>query len=89
MKWIPLAPIKIPPKNDKLADTIAQCNPKIYDGKYDPVGLEEWIQGIEEIFTVVEVLEDKKVNIRTFYLTVEADIWWKVVKDMLLGHDFT
>ena len=53
------------------------------------MGLEEWIQGIEEIFTVVEVLEDKKVNIRTFYLTVEADIWWKVVKDMLLGHDFT
>jgi len=29
---------------------------------------------MENIFTVVEVPEEKKVNIRTFYLTREADI---------------
>jgi len=28
---------------------------------------------MEKIFYVVEVLEDKKVNIRTFYLTGEVD----------------
>jgi len=33
------------------------------------VELEEWIRGMEKIFTVVEVLGDNKVNIGTFYLT--------------------
>jgi len=44
---------------------------------------------MEKIFTVVEVSEEKKVNIGTYYLTSEADIWWNVVKDKLLGPEFT
>jgi len=44
---------------------------------------------MEKIFTVVEVPEDKKVNVRMFYLTGEAEIWWKNVKDRLLELDFT
>jgi len=35
---------------------------------------------MEKIFIVVEVQEEKKVNIRTYYLTGEADIWWNIVK---------
>jgi len=54
---------------------VARRNPKTYDGKYDPMELEEWIKGMEKIFTTVEVPEEKKVNIRTFYLTGEVDIW--------------
>jgi len=49
------------------------------------VELEEWIRGMENIFAVIEVLKEKKVNIETFYLTEEADIWCSIVKDMLLG----
>jgi len=30
---------------------------------------------MEKIFTVAEVPEEKKVNIWTFYLINEADIW--------------
>ena len=33
--------------------------------------LEEWFIGIEKIFAVVEVPEQKKVNIGTFYLARE------------------
>ena len=51
--------------------------------------LEAWIRGIEKIFTTVGVLEDKKVNIRIFYLTQEVDFWWTTIKDRLLGPDFT
>ena len=51
--------------------------------------LDEWILGMEKIFTVVEVPGDKKVNIGTFYLTGETDIWWNTVKNKLLGPDFT
>ena len=56
---------------------------KVYDGKYDPVELKEWVRGIEKIFNVVEVPDEKKVNIGTFYLTVEAGFWWNIVKDRL------
>jgi len=52
----------------------------MYEGKYDPVELEEWIRGMENIFAIVEVLENKKVNIGTFYLAKEANIWWNTVK---------
>jgi len=44
---------------------------------------EEWIRGMEKIFTIVEVPRDKKVNIETFYLTGETDIWWNTVKNKL------
>ena len=47
----------------------------MYDGHYDAVVLEEWVKGMEKIFIVVEGPEEKKVNIRTYYLTGEADIW--------------
>jgi len=75
MKCIPLVPPVNPHKEDKLADRVATRNSKNYGGSYDPVELEEWIRGMEKIFVVIEVLEEKRVNIRTFYLIREADIW--------------
>ena len=80
-KRIPPTPSEIPPKVNKLADRATRLSPKVYNGKYNPLKLEEWIRGMENIFTVVEVLDEKKVNIRTFYLSGEADIWWNIVKD--------
>ena len=44
---------------------------------------------MEKIFTVVEVPEGKKVNIGTYYLTGEANIWWNTVKDKLVWPEFT
>jgi len=38
---------------------------------------------------VVEVPEEKKVNIGTYYLTGEADVWWNTVKDKLVEPEFT
>jgi len=81
MKRIPLVSPKplIPPENssksDKLADRVARCNPKVYDGNIDPVELEDWIRGMEKIFIVVDVPEEKKVNMGIFYLTGEANNW--------------
>ena len=39
---------------------------------------------MEKIFVVIEVLEEKRVNVGMFYLTAEADIWWSTVKDRLI-----
>jgi len=44
---------------------------------------------MERVFTVLEVPEEKKVNIDTFYLTREVDIWWNTVKDKLSMPSFT
>ena len=44
---------------------------------------------MEKIFAVVEVPEEKKVNIGTFYLAGEADIWWSIVKNKLQGPELT
>ena len=47
------------------------------------------MRGMKKIFTMVEVSEDKKVNIGMFYLTGEADIWWNTIKGYLIGLEFT
>jgi len=39
MKWIPLVPPEISPKNDKVVDKVARRNPKTYDRKYNEVEL--------------------------------------------------
>jgi len=44
---------------------------------------------MEKIFTVIEVSEEKRVNIGTFYLTRVVDIWWSTVKDRLIGPKLT
>ena len=44
---------------------------------------------MEKVFTVIEVPGDKRGNIGIFHLTSETDIWWNIVKNRLLGPDFT
>jgi len=51
--------------------------------------LEEWIGGMEKIFTVIKVPEEKRVNIMTFYLPEEASICWSTAKDRLIGAELT
>ena len=57
-----VAPIN-PPKEDKLVDRVTRQNPKTYGRSSDPTELEEWIRGVEKIFVIIEVLEEKRVNI--------------------------
>jgi len=52
--------------SDKLADRVARRNPKVYDGNLDPVELEDCIRGMEKIFAVVEVPEEKKGKYKDF-----------------------
>ena len=45
----PPVPPGNPSKSDKLADKVARHNPKVYDGNLDPIELENWIRGMENI----------------------------------------
>ena len=69
----------------KFFDRVAKRNPKVYEGKEDPMILEEWIRQMEKIFDVVEVPDNKRINIRTFYLFGTADIWWRTVRNTFQG----
>ena len=80
---VPPIPSENPPKSDTLADRVAERNPKVYNGNLDPVELEDWIRRMEKIFAVVKVLEEKTVNLETFALAGEVDIWLSTVKDKL------
>jgi len=53
------------------------------------VELEEWIRSMEKIFAIVEVLEENKVTIGTFYFAEEAYIWWNTVKDKFISPEVT
>ena len=44
---------------------------------------------MEKNFTVLEVQEEKNVNIVTFYLPGEADIYWNTINGRLLGLEFS
>ena len=35
---------------------------------------------MEKIFAIIKVLKEKRVNIGTFYIIGEADIWWSTMK---------
>jgi len=61
-------------KENKFFDRVSKQNPKTYDDKEDLMLLEEWIQQMENIFDMVEVLDNKCVTIKAFYLTGRADI---------------
>jgi len=74
IKWSPQVPTETRSKDENLADRVPRCKAKVDNGKYDRVELEEWARGIEKMFIVVEVLEERKVNIGTYCLTVKADM---------------
>jgi len=74
MEHIPPVPLVNPPKGDKLANRVARHNPMTYGGSDDLMALKEWIRGMNNIFALFKVLEEKRVNIRIFYLIVEVDI---------------
>jgi len=57
----------------------------VYEGKGDPMILEEWIRQMKKIFDVVEVPDNKRINIGTFYLSRTADMWWGTVRTTFQG----
>jgi len=64
----------------KFSDRVTKRNPKVYEGKEDPMILGEWIRQIQKIFDVVEVTNNKRINIWTFYLSGTTDMWCLAVK---------
>ena len=61
-------------RKNKPFDCVVKSNRKSYEGKKDPIVLEEWIRQMKKIFDVVEVPDIKCVTSEAFYFIGQADI---------------
>ncbi|XP_057250605.1 uncharacterized protein LOC125497568 [Beta vulgaris subsp. vulgaris] len=59
----------------------SSLNPPLYDGKPDPVAFEDWINRIDQLFETLQCPEKWRVDFAVFYLTGQASLWWKIVKE--------
>ncbi|XP_031120862.1 uncharacterized protein LOC116024097 [Ipomoea triloba] len=55
---------------------VAGKHPPFFAGQEDPMVLENWIHAFNKILEVVECPEGRRVEIASFYLQQEADLWW-------------
>ena len=55
---------------------VAQQHPSPYDGNPDPKILENWLREFEKLFSIVRCPKNLKVNIASYYLKDQADMWW-------------
>ena len=55
---------------------VAGQHPPFFAGEEDPVILEEWIRALDKILEVVECPPGRQVEMASFYLKEEADLWW-------------
>ncbi|XP_019107893.1 uncharacterized protein LOC109136342 [Beta vulgaris subsp. vulgaris] len=56
-----------------------------YDGKGDPVKLENWFRDFEKLFDAIQCPDNRKVAIAAYYLKGEADFWWSQHKETLMA----
>ncbi|XP_040999292.1 uncharacterized protein LOC121245045 [Juglans microcarpa x Juglans regia] len=69
--------------NNERDCTFKQFNrihPPTFDGRGDSNAAEDWIQDIEEIFSVLECTDQQKVRFAAFKLIGEAKRWWNSEK---------
>ncbi|XP_057248862.1 uncharacterized protein LOC130590443 [Beta vulgaris subsp. vulgaris] len=59
----------------------SSLNPPSYDGKPDPVAFEDWINRIDQLFETLQCPEKWRVDFAVFYLTGQASLWWKIIKE--------
>ncbi|XP_074266796.1 uncharacterized protein LOC141590083 [Silene latifolia] len=60
---------------------MGNCKPKTYDGKLDPVELENWIRSLDKLFDAIQCPEKWRVEFAVYYLVGQADLWWETVKE--------
>ncbi|XP_019185260.1 PREDICTED: uncharacterized protein LOC109180203 [Ipomoea nil] len=69
-------PLPPPAGNRDMGRLVSGHRPPVFAGEEDPVLLEEWIRSLDKIFAVVGFLEDRCVELASFYFSHEADLWW-------------
>jgi len=61
---------------ERRLDRFLRNNPPTFKGRFDPVGAQTWVQGMERIFRAMVTSDDQKVRLTTHMLAEEAEFWW-------------
>ncbi|XP_074282655.1 uncharacterized protein LOC141607193 [Silene latifolia] len=67
----------------KMSATIARHNPIKYDGLGEPSLLGDWCRDFENVFEVLNCLEELQVDQAAHYLKGKAGLWWNRNKAMI------
>ncbi|XP_074297279.1 uncharacterized protein LOC141627983 [Silene latifolia] len=65
----------------KFFKKMTSYNPKMYDGKSDPVEFENWLRSFDKLFEAIRCPETWRVRFAVYYLVGQADLWWETVKE--------
>ncbi|XP_031394177.1 uncharacterized protein LOC116205681 [Punica granatum] len=57
--------------------------PSSFSGSADPIEAENWIAGMERIFSIMEVSDTQRVALATFMLEGDAQYWWEATQRRL------
>ena len=61
-------------------EVISRHHPPTFEGRGDPVVLEDWIGHFEKMFRVTKCPDEDKVEIATYYLSGSAQRWWETLR---------
>ena len=78
----------MPPSREPVAEPTAlemirqfnKLKPPKFSCGIDPLGSEEWLIRMENLFEVVDYPEGSKVRLATHQFEKEAEFWWSTVK---------
>jgi hypothetical protein len=62
------------------ADQARRIGATEFNGEGDPVVVEEWIEKMERIMEVMDIPQERRVVLATFFLSRNARFWWESVK---------
>ncbi|OWM67173.1 hypothetical protein CDL15_Pgr000625 [Punica granatum] len=57
--------------------------PSNFSGSADPIEAENWITGMERIFSIMEVSDTQRVALASFMLEGDAQYWWEATQRRL------
>ncbi|XP_019190623.1 PREDICTED: uncharacterized protein LOC109185060 [Ipomoea nil] len=71
-----LVPPPQPAGHRDMGRLVSGHRPPTFAGEEDPIVLEEWMRTFDKIFSVIGCPEERRVELATFYFSLEADLWW-------------
>ncbi|XP_026378465.1 uncharacterized protein LOC113272890 [Papaver somniferum] len=85
------APPPPPPHNQTtlLVRRFIEQKPDSFKGSPDPLVVEDWMDKIEKIFTLLDVNDEDKLNLAVYKLEGEATCWWDMTRRSINDGLFT
>ena len=85
----PFVPLTMAYSFEPVYERFRKQSPPNFEGKADPVVVEDWLKSVEAIFDHMELNDHQRVSCVAHLLKMDARIWWDVVKHTCHIHTMT